>query len=279
MSLKAKIRDDDKRVTPVVDLSIAIISHNHREYLNPCLKSLYEVPQGITFEVFLVDNCSNDGSAEFVEINFPKVKLIVNKQPAGFAANSNRALKQSCGRYLMLLNPDTEVKEGTLKALVEFMDEYPQAGACAAKLLYPDGRLQPSVRAFPSLWVLLIRRTPLRFLIKDSRAVRHFLMLDWDHNSPCEIDWAHGSALVVRREAMEEIGWLDENFFLYGEDLDLCYRLKKAGWSIYYVPQAVIIHHLQEFTYKHFFTRLTLTHYRSLLYFAVKHFPHFLKWR
>jgi len=258
------------------DLSICIVSNNHRNYLEPCLRSIYENPSSIKLETYLVDNKSTDGSAEFVESNFPNVHVIKNEKKFGFAKNNNIAIKKSRGKYVLLLNPDTIVLNNAFERMVEFMDIHPDAGACGAKLLNPDGSLQYSCRAIPSISTLLIRRTPLRIIFPDKKISKKYLLLDWDHNYIREVDWVLGACLLVRREVIEQVGLLDEKYPLYVEDADWCYRIKKAGWKIYYLPDAKIIHHFSQFTYKKFFHKRTLIHYNGLFRFFRKHWKSLL---
>lgn len=224
------------------DLSIIIVNRNTRELLRACLRSLAEAPDAVSTEVTVVDNGSSDGSVAMVESAVPEVRLIRNATNTGFAYPNNQGLAVSRGRYVMLLNSDTEVRPGALQRLVEFMDEHPECGACGPKLLYPDGRLQPSCRSFPTLWVHFCDMAFLDRIFPRSRLFGN--QETWfDHQHTTPVDQPMGAALLVRREVLETVGPLDERFVLYYNDVDWCYRINQAGWSIYFVHDAVVMHH------------------------------------
>jgi GT2 family glycosyltransferase len=224
-------------------LSIVIVSYNTGEYLKRCLTSLYQNSSDLLREVIVVDNASNDGSVEMVEAGFPEVTLIRNASNLGYATAVNQGIRDSSGRHILILNPDIEVLDASVRELWEFMERTPDAGIAAGKLLNPDGSLQMSCRTFYTLPVVLLRRTLLGKIFPNSRLVREHLMLDWDHNSDREVDWVTGACMMVRREAYEGVGGMDERFFLYFEDVDWCYRMKKHGWKVYYVPSSIMKHH------------------------------------
>lgn len=224
-------------------LSIIIINWNTKELLKNCLKSACENTHGIDYEIFVVDNASSDGSAEMVEKEFPQVKLIKNKENVGFAKANNQAIQKSNGNYILLLNPDTIVLPGALAQMVEFMNENSRVGALGPKLLNSDESLQPSCRSFPSLSTALFEETLLNRVFPKNRIIGKYKMGYWEHNDIREVDQPMGSALMVRREVIDQVGLLDEQFYMYYEEVDWCYRIKKQGWKIYFLPQAQIIHH------------------------------------
>jgi len=215
------------------DLTISIISSDNQELLLPCLTSVFENTNGIAVEVFVVDNASSDDSAAAVRRLFPQVVVVRNETPLGFSTNNNLVLRQGQGRHLMLLNDDTVVLDGALDRLVGFMDMHPQAGAVGCFLLNPDGSFQPAFSRFPHpLTEALIPATNWSYR--------------WQRRAtePFEVDSVCGAAMVVRRDVIDRVGFLDTAFDpIYSEEVDWCFRIKQAGWAIYTLPQARIIHY------------------------------------
>jgi GT2 family glycosyltransferase len=225
------------------DVSIIVVTHQHRPFIERCLDAIDRVRTELPCEVFVVDNLSDDGTAELVAAKYPWVRLSIRDRRCGFSDNNNFAIRQATGRYVLLLNPDTEIRPGALPALARFMDGRSDAGIAGAKLLTPDGAIQPSCRRFPTFGTFLVRRTPLRFIMRSSPANARHLMLDRPSTGPLEVDWVLGACMFVRRDAIEKVGMLDEGFFLYVEDIDWCYRMGLQGWKTYWVPEAEIVHH------------------------------------
>ncbi len=269
---------ESEQKTAPVDVAIAVVSHNHSWYLEPLLVSLFGTTHSASFELTIVDNVGEPEIRTLVEERFPQVKLIVNEQRKGFSENNNMVICHTNARYRFLLNPDTEVRPGAIDALVAFMDAHPEVGACGPKLVYGDGRLQLSCRQFPTLGSFLIRRTPLRVLLRSTDRARRYMMADWDHDSTGPVDWLFGAAILARGETLDTVGGLDENMFLYSEDVDWCLRVRLAGWEIYYVPESVIVHHFDDEKYNRYFTRHRLMHYKSMLQFVCKHWRYCLRW-
>ena len=226
-----------------VEVSVIIVSYNTRDFLSSCLTALYSRTKEPTFEVIVVDNASSDGSADMTARDFSAVRLVRNPRNVGYAGAVNQARREARGRYLLILNPDIEVDETSVANLWAFMERNPSVGIAGAKLTNLDGSLQMSSRTFYTLRTVLLRRTFLGKIFPNSDVVRRHLMLDWDHNSEREVDWIIGACMMVRREAYEAVGGMDERFFLYLEDVDWCYRMKKHGWSVYYVPSSVMKHY------------------------------------
>ena len=232
-------------------LSVVIVNWNTHDVLARCLQSLREqsMPRaervgqasgaGLSYEVIMVDNASSDGSVEMVHREFPWVRTIANRVNVGFARANNQAIPQSRGRYALLLNPDTLVRPGALETLVSFVDTHPDAGAAGARLVNTDGTLQPSCHPAPTLSRELWRLFHLDVLHPYSR----YPMENWDHDVPREVDAAQGACLLLRRKALDQVGLLDEDYFIYSEEVDLCYRLREHGWKVYWVPQAAVVHH------------------------------------
>jgi hypothetical protein len=188
-------------------------------------------------EVFVVDNGSMDGSGTAVRERFPNVCLIENEKNLGFAKATNQGIQRASGKYILLLNPDTEVKEGTIERFISFMDQHLEAGLVGAQLLNADGSKQNSIANFPSLATELLNKSLLRWLFPKS-----FPGKEEDYSEPIEVESVIGACMVVRREAMDQVGLLDEHYFLFLEETDWCYRMKRAGWKVYHVPQAEIYH-------------------------------------
>ena len=229
--------------TSPIDLSIVIVSYNIRDLLAQCLESLSTNLQSQTSEVFVVDNSSCDGSAAMVRGKFPSAHLIENAENRGFAAANNQAFVRTRGRYVLMLNPDTEVRAGALETLVEFMDTHPRAGACGGKLEYGDGSLQHSAFAFPSLAQIFLDFFPLHWRLSDSQLNGRYPREWYARGAPFQIDHPLGADFLVRRKVAEQVGWLDDKFFIYCEEIDWAMRIKRAGWQVWCVPQAEIVHH------------------------------------
>ena len=190
-------------------------------------------------EVLVVDNASSDGSAEMVRAEFPWVRLITNQSNVGFARANNQAIRICAGRYVLLLNSDTVVHHAALAALVEFMDAQPTVGAAGALLLNPDGTLQPSCSPFPTL----LREAWRMFALDRVVPIATYQMTRWDGATPRAVDVLLGACMNMRRESLDQVGLLDETYFMYSEEVDLCLRIKRAGWQIFWVPQAHITHY------------------------------------
>jgi N-acetylglucosaminyl-diphospho-decaprenol L-rhamnosyltransferase len=198
-------------------------------------------------------------------------RAIENERTLGFGANINRGVAATTAPYVVASNPDIEVTEGAIAALTAFADAHPRAGIVAPQLRYPDGRWQPSRRSFPTVGGTLVRRTPLRRVLHPEQTQRRHYLLDEQPTEPALSDWFLGAFLLLRREMLDELGGLDEGYRLYGDDIDLAYRARNAGWERWYVPGAVVVHHHQALTDRRFFTRRTLWHWRSIARFVRKH--------
>ena len=219
----------------MIPLSVITVTHNHSDYIGCCLEALIPEIQKIGGEAIVIDNCSVDSTVEIVS-QYPQVKLYINQQRRGFSANNNYGMALAQGRYILLLNPDTEIFSEALERLIAFMDEHPKVGLCGAQLLFPDGSIQPSPRRFPTLGSTIVRRTPLRIFLKDSRFNQRHFMLYLDHSQPQSVDWLLGACLFIRREILETVGPLDDGFFLYVEDIDLAKRIHLGGLASLLCP-------------------------------------------
>lgn len=253
-----------------MDLSIVIVTHNSRSPVEKCLASLEAHSPASPFEVLVVDNASTDGTPDMIAERFPSVKLIRNGDNVGYSRGVNQGIQSSQGRHLLILNPDIVVGERSIDRLVDFLERTPDAGIAASKLVYPDGRLQPSCRRFYNFTVLLLRRTFLGKLFPNARLLREHLMMNYNHESARRVDWVIGACMLVRREAIERVGSMDERFFLYFEDIDWCYRMGKHGWSVYYVPASVMVHSYERSSSKSVFRKPFLIHLLSMLRYVEK---------
>jgi GT2 family glycosyltransferase len=261
-----------------VDLSIVLVNWNTRELLRACLASLRSALANspLRAEVLVVDNASADGSAAMVAEAFPEVRLIANRENRNYAGGNNQGLAESTGEFILLLNPDTEVPEGALEALCGVLRERPEAGAVAPALVYPDGRVQDSVRGFPSPRALLGELTGLARLRPGSA---------WDSyrtrvpsgGEPVPVDQPMASAFLVRKAALDRIGHFDEQFPLFFNDVDLCYRLKEAGWEIMYDPRVRIVH-VGGASTRQVRPRAILLSHEGLRRFYAKHYRARLPW-
>jgi len=251
-------------------LDICIVSWRTRDLLRTCLGSVVGRPAA--GEVVVVDNDSRDGTAEMVGVEFPGVRLIANDRNAGFAAGTNQALEATRGPFVLLLNPDTEVQEGALEALLAPLAEDERMGAVAAQLVLPDGSIQPSCRSFPEPAALLFEATRLAALSPRSQVLGRYRMTYWDHDSRREVDQPMASALALRRAALDEVGLFDEQFPLYFNDVDLCFRLRQAGWTIVFEPRAKVIHYYGQSSTWQVRPPAILESHRSLMRFYRKHY-------
>ncbi|MCX7761739.1 MAG: glycosyltransferase [Candidatus Kryptonium sp.] len=258
-----------------VDLSIIIVNYNVKDFLENALISIRNATAGLNTEIFVVDNASEDGSVEMIRQKFPDVKLIANSENLGFAKANNQALKLAKGKYILLINPDTIVQEDTFKILISFFETHPECGMAGCKVLNPDGTLQLACRrSFPTPWVAFTKMVGLSALFPKSKIFGRYNLTYLDPNEITEVDAVSGSFMMIRREIYEQVGGLDEDFFMYGEDIDWCYRIKKAGWKIYYVPLTQIIHFKGESTRRSNLDEIRIF-YDAMKIFVKKHYKEF----
>lgn len=225
-----------------MDISVIIVNWNTCWLLRDCLKSVYERGGVQDLEVIVVDNASADGSAEMVRNEFASVKLIENAENRGFAAANNQAMAVAKGRYVLLLNSDTVVLDNALAQAVSFADVNSRAAVTGCRVLNPDRTLQATCFMFPSILNMLLSSTYLYKLFPGSRFFGREKMTWWDRNDIRQVDVVTGCFMLVRREAIDEVGMMDERFFMYAEETDWCYRFKQAGWQVLFTPCAEIIH-------------------------------------
>lgn len=230
----------------MIDLSIILVSYNTKDYLERCLRNLLVVTQDLSAEIFVVDNVSTDGSPEMVENQFPQIQLIKSEKNVGFGAGNNLAIKKAKGRYVLLLNSDIEIKDQELfSKMIQWMDDHSQAGVSTCALLNPDGSIQGSGGYFPSLfrifsWMFFLDDIPILNQIMNSYHPKGLI-----YNKERNLDWVTGAFYMIRAEALKKAGYFDENYFMYVEEVDLSYQIRKAGWQIWYLPQFSLIHYGQ----------------------------------
>jgi len=248
-----------------MDLSVIIVNWNTRELVLECLRSLCAATGDLSVEVFVVDNGSSDGSVKAIRTAFPGVILVENKRNVGFARANNRVLGRAAGKYILLLNSDVILQEGTVTALVEFMEETPQAGIGGAQLLNPDGGKQNSFDNFPTLLSEGFNKSLLRVLFPQKFPSKRL-----SFSSPAEVESIIGACAMVRKEAVDHVGSMDEDYFLFMEETDWCYRMRERGWRVYLVPQARAVH-LQGGTVGKVRGQAKMEYYRSRYLFFKKH--------
>ena len=245
-------------------ISIVIVSYNVRRLLVECIDSVRKALEGIDGEIIVVDNCSKDDTVSYLQAHCPDVQLIANKENVGFARANNMAIRQTDSDYVLLLNPDTIVYPDTIRGCIAFMDEHPEAGGAGVRMLTREGQPAPeSRRAIPTPWVSMLKM--LGF-------TRRYYMSDLPWDKPCRIEVVSGAYCLLRREALNQVGLLDEDYFMYGEDIDLSYRLIHGGWQNWYLPFD-IIHYKGESTQKSSF-RYVHVFYQAMLIFFRKHYGH-----
>lgn len=227
---------------PDFDLSITICSWNTLEDTRACLQSLERVRDEAHFEVIVLDNNSEDGSPDMVEQEFPWVRSMRMARNLGFTGGQNEMLENRHGRHALLLNSDTVVHAGAIRTLMIYLEANPDIGILGPKLENPDGSLQFSCRRFPRPAAALFRNTPLGKLFPNNRFTREYLMQDWQHDQPRDVDWVSGAALLAREELIAKIGFLDPEYFMFSEDVDYCWRAHEADFRVVYLPTAVITH-------------------------------------
>jgi GT2 family glycosyltransferase/lipopolysaccharide/colanic/teichoic acid biosynthesis glycosyltransferase len=255
-----------------MDLSVIIVNYNVRQFLENALTSIRRAMEGLEGEVFVVDNASEDGSIEMVRSKFPDVILIENRINLGFARANNLALKQARGRCILLVNPDTVVQENTLRVMLRFFDENPDVGLAGCKILNPDGSFQlPCRRSFPTPWVAFTKIFGFSALFPKSRLFGRYNLTYLNTDETYEVEAVSGSFMMVRREAYLRVGGLDESFFMYGEDLDWCYRFSQAGHKVFYVHSTAIIHFKGESTRRSDLDEIRVF-YNAMQLFVEKHF-------
>jgi len=252
-----------------VDLAVVVVNHNTGHYLARCMESVHAAAGDVRLEVVVVDNASVDGSADRATAPDGGVHLIRNRDNRGFARAANQGIAATVAPFVLLLNPDAEVVGGTLAALAKVAREHPRAGAIGALVRNPDGSIQPSARRVPQLGEAL-GHAFLGPIWPGNRWTRSYTMAEWDRSSEREVEWVSGSAMLLRRDALEEVGPFDEGYFMYVEDVDLCTRLRGAGWSVLFSPELQVVHQIGVST-RGQRGRMAFAHSRSIYRYFSKH--------
>lgn len=256
----------------MIDLSIIIVNFNVKEFLQNLLSSIKKSTGNVSTEVIVIDNASDDGSVEIIREKFPWVKLIASNVNLGFGRANNLGLEISQGKYILLINPDTIVQEDTFQNLIAFFDKTPDAGLAGCKVLNSDGTLQLACRrGFPGPWTSFTKVTGLSKLFPHSRLFAKYNLTYLDENQTYEVDAISGAFMMMKREVYAKVGGFDSQFFMYGEDLDLCYRIQSAGYKVYYVHDTQIIHYKGESTRRSSMDE-TRVFYEAMHLFVKKHF-------
>lgn len=224
-------------------LSIVMVNWNTRDYLLDAVGSILQNPPECDYEIIVVDNASSDGSADAVAAQYPRVLLISNTENAGYARGNNQGIQASRGAFVLLLNPDVLVPAGALSRALRVMEAEPAIGALGAKLIHPDGRVQKSIRGFPTPFAIACEAVGLARLFPRSHVLAAYRMPWFDYEKRSDVDQPMGTFLLIRREALDQVGLLDERFPVFFNEVDWCYRARRAGWRIVYVPEVAIIHY------------------------------------
>ncbi|MFC1488658.1 glycosyltransferase family 2 protein [Thermodesulfobacteriota bacterium] len=248
-----------------MDLSVVIVNWNTKKLLLDCLESIFETVKNLSIEIWLVDNASSDGSVEAARHAYPGIKVIQNQKNIGFAAANNQAFHRMQGRYALLLNTDTILTRGAVETIYAFMENNPHVGMACGQLLNPDGSKQNSIASFPNLISLLCNESLLQIL-----SPKKYPSKRQAYSEPIEVDSCIGACLMVKKEAMEDVGLFDETYFFFFEETDWAYRMKQAGWKIYFIPSAQIYHFQGQSVGHH--ARSRILYYRSrYIYFKKWH--------
>ena len=253
-------------------LSILIVNYNAKSLLRRCLASIYQGTRESLFDVCVADNNSRDGSVEMVRSEFPQVRVVENETNLGFSKANNALIAQTQADYVLLLNPDTLVIGDAIERVMNYMEANPKVGICGCRVLNSDRTLQLACRrSIPTPQVAFYRLTGLSKLFPNSKTMARYNLTYEDPEKTHEVDAVSGAFLMIRRKVIDDIGLLDEQFFMYGEELDWCLRTKRAGWSVVYYPEAKIIHHKGEST-KYNSRKAAFEFYRAMYLFHKKHF-------
>ena len=253
-------------------LSIIIVNYNVKHFLHQCLKSIETATKHIQTEIFVVDNNSVDNSVDMLNNDFPYINLIVNNENVGFAKANNQAIKRAQGEYILLLNPDTIIQENTLHETINFFEEHPEAGGLGVKMIDGNGNFLPeSKRSLPNPSIAFYKIFGLSRLFPKSKKFGQYHLNYMDENEICEIDVISGAFFMTRKVVINKIGMLDESFFMYGEDIDLSYRIQKSGYKNFYFPKTSIIHYKGESTKKTSVNYIFMF-YNAMIIFVKKHY-------
>lgn len=254
-----------------MDVTVSIVNWNTKDELESCIRSVLD-QEDVDIEVVVVDNASSDHSAQMVQDRFAKEAiLIANTSNIGFGAGHNQSLRIARGDYVFLLNPDSRLLEpDVLREMVDYLDENTDVGVLGPQILYPDGTLQFSARRFPTMLAAAFRHTVWGKLFPNNRFVRRYMMTDWAHDRVAEVDWVSGAAMMLRRQMLEQIGLMDEGYFMYCEDVDLCKRAWMRGWKVVYYPAVSVSHRIGAASDQNPIAMIK-HHHRSMLRYFLKY--------
>ncbi len=265
----------------MLDLSIIIVNYRSRGLVRTCLRGIARSNISRPYEVIVVDNASNDGCVDMVWEEFPEVRVIASEANRGLASGNNLGIRAARGKYYLIINPDIALFPGMVERLIEYLEANPSVALAGPKLINPDNTIQHSIYRFPTLLVPLYRRTPLAHLPSARNALQSYLMFDHDRNVSGPVDWVLGACMLVRREACEKIGEMDERYFLYFEDVDWCRRFWAAGYEVHYVSDAQLVHYHRRLSAESpglsgVFTKATRIHITSGIRYFLKYLraPH-----
>ncbi|MFA6524678.1 MAG: glycosyltransferase family 2 protein [Patescibacteria group bacterium] len=261
-----------------VDLSIVIVTWNSEKDISDCLTSIEKAKQNLNIEVFVVDNNSKDNTTKVITDSYTDINLIRNTANKGFAKANNQAIKISRGGYVLLLNPDTKVNENTLIDSIAYMRNYEKAGILGCAIHNPDGTMQYSVRKFPSLLSQILVLCKLHNFFPNLKPIKKYFALDFDYTKEQKVDQVMGAYMFLRRSCIEQIGMLDEHFWIWFEDVDYCRRAKSAGWEVIYSPTFSIIHNQSQSFARLCAVKEQKLFNKSLLYYMKKHHGRFVYW-
>lgn len=265
-----------------MDVSIVIVNFNTKQLTIDAIHSVFQSKTNFSYEIILVDNNSSDGSIATFHQEFPNITIIENKENVGFAKANNQAIRIANGRYILLLNSDTIVQKDTLQVMLNFMENHPKVGASGCKVVLPDGLLDKACRrGFPTPQASFYHFSGLAKLFPDNPRFNQYQLGHLDSGKDYSVDCLVGAFMLLRREVIEQVGLLDEEFFMYGEDIDWCYRIKEAGWDNYYYPYTSIIHYKGASSRRKAF-KIIYEFHRAMILFHRKHFaknyPFFVNW-
>ncbi|MCK9209500.1 MAG: glycosyltransferase family 2 protein [Ignavibacteriaceae bacterium] len=253
------------------DVSIVIITWKMRDLLQKCLDSIYQYTKEISFELILIDNCSNDGTVELIEQNFPNINLIKNNENKGVAPARNQGMKITKGKYILILDADMELTEDSISQMFNFIEKKNSCGIVGCKLIDSGGKLQYSCKRFPTLAAFFFRRLEKFSFIRNSKTLKQHTMSDWAHDESQKVDYLIGACQFIKRSVIEQIGYYDDKIFYGPEDIDYCLRTWHAGWEVWYYPFTKIFHHEQRITKQKFFSKIAVKHFLGINYLFKKY--------
>jgi N-acetylglucosaminyl-diphospho-decaprenol L-rhamnosyltransferase len=251
------------------DLAVVVVNHNSGEFLPRCVASVYAAAGDLALEIVVVDNASRDGSAGRVAAEHPAVRILENPVNRGFAVAANQGIRETAAPYALLLNPDAEITGGTLSGLLKVAGERPRAGAIGLLVRNPDGTVQPSARKVPGL-IESMGHAFLGPVLPNNPFTRAYTMAGWDRTTEREVEWISGSAMLLRREAYDEVGGFDERYFMYVEDVDLCTRMRNARWTVLFSPEVEVVHEIGVSS-RSMPKRMAVEHSRSIYRYFDRH--------